>query len=174
MGNMSISHHQNIVSNTRLITFSTCPAYGYTLTENTAIADNRIGSFPLKFQILRNTADGSSREELAVFADGGERMYYNMRANNTAIPQHNVMLDYRIRTNYYIFSNFRAFFNDRSLMYLTQWCHYRCHFSLPLQQVFIRIRPVCLQKSFYFISISYIIHTHFKKYIPEITVFFAS
>ena len=45
-------------------------------------------------------------------------MDHYMRTYNTAIPQYHVMFNYCIRTNYYIFANLRAFFNNRGLVYL--------------------------------------------------------
>ena len=45
-------------------------------------------------------------------------MNHYMRTHNAAIPQHHVMFNYRIRTNYYIFADLRAFFYNRGLVYL--------------------------------------------------------
>ena len=118
VGDMGIGHHQYIVADTGLVAFPAGTAHGNTFAEHAPVADNGITAFPFKLQILWDAADGSSREKFTVFADCCIRMNHYMRTYNAAIPQHHVMFNYRIRTNYYIFADLRAFFYNRGLVYL--------------------------------------------------------
>ena len=105
MCHMRQRHEQTIVAYFCLFALAGGAVNGNALANRRAVADNRITAFALKFQILRHLTYRCPLKNVTFLADAGRPFYHRMRSDYGSVPYFNLIVDYRVGSDFHIFAD---------------------------------------------------------------------
>ena len=125
---MGVGHHENIIADAGFIALAACTVNSAAFAEGAAVANNCIGFFTYKFQILRFCTNRAAREKLAILADFSVWMDSHMCANYAAVTNLRFLVNNSKGTNAYVLAKLRRRMNDGSFMDTISWHNNRTHY----------------------------------------------